>query len=98
MEVRNVDGTITVTDKFGTILQNKVNEKPEPNFSQFGYIMNPNPDLQIGRIETDGFCILFGETYVVPTHFVCLQPTMITTVTLFAFSKMGAITDPPEGN
>lgn len=77
MEVRNVDGTITVTDKFGTILRNKVNEKPEPNFSQFGYIVNPNPDLQIGRIETDGFCILFGSADVA-NDLQCLKSNGVT--------------------
>ncbi|TPP57112.1 Dual specificity protein phosphatase 19 [Fasciola gigantica] len=77
VDVRNVDGTVTVTDKYGTVFENNVNKKSEPNFSQYGYIMNPKPDLQIGCIEIDGFRILFGSADVAG-DLQCLKSNGVT--------------------
>ncbi|KAF8565174.1 hypothetical protein P879_09870 [Paragonimus westermani] len=66
IDVRNIDGSISVMDKFGGIVSKQVADvKPEPNFSKYGFIANPNPDLQIGKVKLeDGFVILFGSSDV----------------------------------
>ncbi|VDP74525.1 unnamed protein product [Echinostoma caproni] len=77
VDVRNIDGTVTVTDKYGTVLRDRQVENSEPNFSQYGYIMNPNPDLQIGCINLDEFRILFGSADVAG-DLNCLKSNGIT--------------------
>lgn len=61
VEIRNFDGSVTVMNKFGGELQTKVGSRSEPNFSQYGFIVNPSPDLHIGRVNLGSYKILFGS-------------------------------------
>ncbi|CAH8623670.1 unnamed protein product [Dicrocoelium dendriticum] len=65
VDVRNVDGSVTVTDKYGhTLTERNCSYKPEPNFSRYGFILNPNPDLHVGKVNIGNFTLLFGSSDV----------------------------------
>ncbi|CAH8847033.1 unnamed protein product [Trichobilharzia szidati] len=65
VETRCLDGSVIINDKYG--LETKSDDKvdrPEPNFSCYGYIPNFEPDLQIGKINLSSLTILFGSADV----------------------------------
>ncbi|GAA56983.1 dual specificity phosphatase 19 [Clonorchis sinensis] len=69
VHVRNLDGSVVVTDKRGNIITHRGrSEDSEPNFSQYGFIPNPNPDLQVGSqdVARDLNCLQSnGVTHVI---------------------------------
>ncbi|KAF6777321.1 hypothetical protein AHF37_03464 [Paragonimus kellicotti] len=80
IDVRNIDGSVSVMDKFGGIVsKQRADVKPEPNFSKYGFIVNPNPDLHIGKVELeDGFVILFGSSSDVAQDLNSLKSNGVT--------------------
>ncbi|CAL8076704.1 unnamed protein product [Calicophoron daubneyi] len=80
VETRNPDGSVTVTDKYGLPKDHETTEpRPEPNFSTYGFIVNPNPDMQVGDVDVDGYHILFGSLDVAKDR-ECLKSHGVTHV------------------
>ncbi|VDN99973.1 unnamed protein product [Rodentolepis nana] len=61
VQVRTSDGRVSLTDRNGIVISTTTD--PTNEISQYGFIVNNNPDLQIGEVTVHGSTYCFGKTH-----------------------------------
>uniref|UniRef100_A0A0R3U1D1 Tyrosine-protein phosphatase domain-containing protein n=1 Tax=Mesocestoides corti TaxID=53468 RepID=A0A0R3U1D1_MESCO len=62
VQVRTADGQVSVTDRNGNVISNITNSPHlDDDISKYGFIVNGNPDLQVGEVTVQGTTIYFGS-------------------------------------
>lgn len=59
VQVRTSDGRVLLTDRNGNVISTTTD--PTNEISQYGFIVNNDPDLQIGEVFVQGSTYCFGK-------------------------------------
>ncbi len=61
VQVRTPDGRVSVTDRDGNLISKIANPRHlNDDLSRYGFIVNNDPDLQVGEVTAQGEVFCFG--------------------------------------